>query len=85
LQKSGERPARIVVIEDNPADVDLLRYALDRQGEAYELEVLGDGEQALQFVHEHRTGKRDPEPCVIILDLHLPKYDGLEVLRAIKK
>ena len=73
------------MIEDNPADVSLLRYALDRHGEAYELEALGDGEQALQFVHEHRAGKRDPEPCVIILDLHLPKYDGLEVLRAIKQ
>lgn len=73
------------MIEDNPAEVRLLRYGLDQHGEAYELEVLCDGAQALQFVQEHRTGKRHPEPCVIVLDLHLPKYDGLQVLRAIKE
>jgi CheY-like chemotaxis protein len=74
---------RIVVIEDNPADVLILRYALDNQGEEYELEVLKNGEEALQFVREHRSGRRKPEPCLILLDLHLPQYDGLEILRAI--
>jgi CheY-like chemotaxis protein len=74
---------RIVVVEDNPADVVVLRYALDAQHEEYELEVLHNGEEALQFVREHRTGQRKPEPCLILLDLYLPKIDGLEVLRAI--
>ena len=74
---------RIIVIEDNPADVTILRYALDSHGEEYELEVLANGEEALQFVRDHRSGQRKPEPCLILLDLHLPKYDGLEVLRAI--
>src|ERR1017187_4772490 len=75
--------ARILVVEDTPADIVVLRYALDAQGAEYELEVLSNGEEALQFVHEHRTGQRKPELCLILLDLHLPKYDGLEILRAI--
>ena len=78
-------PARIVVIEDNPADVTLLRYALDHQGDPYELEVLMDGEQAMRFVDEHRRNEREPWPCVIVLDLYLPRYDGLAVLRAIRE
>jgi CheY-like chemotaxis protein len=74
---------RILYIEDNPADIAILRYALDAQGEEYDLEVLKDGEEALRFVREKRAGKQVPKPCVILLDLHLPKYDGLEVLMAI--
>jgi CheY-like chemotaxis protein len=65
-------PARIVVIEDNPADVTLLRLALDAQGDPYQLEVLSDGEQALRFVREYASMPGTPEPCVLILDLHLP-------------
>ena len=80
----ASKPARILIIEDNPADVAWLRHALNQQGEPYELELLIDGEMALRFVDEHRQGKREPDPCVILLDLHLPKYNGLEVLEAIK-
>src|SRR5712671_5847759 len=77
--------AKILIVEDNPADILWLRHALDQQGEKYDLQVLLDGEAALRFVDEHRTGLREPEPCVILLDLHLPKYDGIEVLRAVKR
>jgi CheY-like chemotaxis protein len=77
-------PARILIIEDNPGDVFLLRHALEAIGEPFELKILTDGEEALLFVREHRLGLHPPEPCVIVLDLHLPKYDGMAVLRAIK-
>ena len=76
---------RILMIEDNPGDIAWLRHALNLQGAPYELVLLADGEMALRFVDEHRTGKHKPDPCVILLDLYLPKYDGLEVLRAIKR
>lgn len=79
------QPARILVVEDNPSDVVILRYALDQNGEEYELEILTDGEEALRFVQEHRAGVREPEPCVILLDLYLPVYDGMAVLRAIRQ
>jgi CheY-like chemotaxis protein len=75
----------IVIVEDNPADVLLLRMALDEQGEPYQLTVLSDGAQALRFVQEYRSGMKDDDPCAILLDLRLPKYDGLEVLRALKR
>lgn len=76
---------RILVIEDNPADIALLRIAFDRQDEEYELEVLLDGEEALRFIHEHRTGVREPEPWVILLDIALPRHDGMEVLKALRR
>jgi two-component system, chemotaxis family, response regulator Rcp1 len=78
-------PVRIVVVEDIESDVRLLRLALQELGEEAVVEVLKDGEEALQFVHDHRTFVRQPDPCVIVLDLHLPKYDGIAVLRAIRQ
>jgi len=75
---------KILVVEDNAADIELLRFALDRQGD-YELQILEDGEEALRFIEEHRAGIHAPDPCVILLDVHLPKYDGLEILDALKR
>ena len=77
--------ARILVVDDNTADVNLLRLALDQQREEYVLEVLESGEAALHFIKEHRGGLHGPDPCVILLDLHLPKYDGLAILHAIRQ
>jgi len=78
-------PPTLLVIDDNSADVFLLRRGLDQLGEAYQLEILADGAAALRFVDEHRTGVREANPCVILLDLRLPKHQCLEVLRAIKR
>lgn len=78
-------PARIVLVDDNTADVNLLRMALDQQHAQYELHVLESGDEALRFVQQHRESTRDAHPCVILLDLHLPKYDGLAILRAIRQ
>src|SRR6516164_1620082 len=75
----------ILMVEDNPADVDLFRMALDEHGEPYELTVFSNGAQALGFVQSSRSGLEEDNPCAIWLDLHLPKYDGLEVLRALKR
>jgi len=58
---------------------------LEQQKEDYELEILSDGAAALQFVSEHRSGVREPIPCVILLDLYLPLFDGLAILRAIRQ
>ena len=78
-------PAQLIVMEDNPADVRLLRMALDEQGEEYKLDLLRDGEEALRFVRDQRASPAEPEPCVIILDLHLPRHDGKAVLQAIRQ
>lgn len=73
---------RIVIIEDNAADVRLFRYVLDEIGEKYEMEVLRDGAAALTFVQQRAAGY---DPCVILLDLHLPRYDGIAILTAIRE
>lgn len=83
--KHYKNPAQLLVMEDNPADVHLLRLALDHHGEEYNLQLLRDGEQAIEFVRSQRSVPMEPEPCVIILDLHLPRHDGKSVLRAIKE
>ena len=85
LSAKPKNPARILIVEDNPADVFLLRHALDQHGEEYRLEVLQDGEEAIRFIEHYRTSASEPEPCVIILDLHLPKHDGAAVLHAIRR
>jgi chemotaxis family two-component system response regulator Rcp1 len=83
LKPTGS-PARILVVEDNQADVFLLRHALDEHQTEYQLEILKDGGEALRFVEQQRVLARDPNPCAIVLDLHLPKHDGAAVLKAIR-
>lgn len=85
MSAKNPSPAKIVVVEDNSADVFLLRYALDRNNEECVLEVLRDGEEAIDFVNRQRSAGGDAEPCVIVLDLHLPKHDGAAVLKVIKQ
>ena len=83
---SSEHSAKILVIEDNAADVFLLRHALDQHDEEYILEVIRDGEAAIEFVSFQRTtGVSGEQPCVIVLDLHLPKHDGAAVLKVIRQ
>jgi CheY-like chemotaxis protein len=85
MRTTGSDPARIVVVEDSPADVLLLRHALNQHQESYELEVLRDGAEALNFIAAQRDLCQESAPCVIVLDLHLPKHDGLAVLTALKR
>jgi two-component system response regulator len=77
----------ILLVEDNPDDVELTRIAFKESRIANELVVAHDGEEALDYVFG--TGKyagRDAKvrPSVILLDLKLPKVDGLEVLRRLR-
>lgn len=78
-------PAKILIIEDNPGDVFLFHLALDHHKEEYELVLLRDGEEAIRFVHEQRHAAKDSHPCVMVLDLNLPKHDGHTVLQAIRQ
>jgi chemotaxis family two-component system response regulator Rcp1 len=77
---------RILLIEDSAADVKLLRYALDAARFRYELCTLEDGAEALAFVRRKgRYTDATRKLQLIVMDLHLPKHDGIEVLREIRK
>lgn len=85
MSAKNPNPAKIVVVEDNSADVFLLRHALDQHADPYHLDVLRDGEEAINFVNGLRSAGPRAEPCVIVLDLHLPKHDGTAVLKVIRQ
>lgn len=77
----------ILLIEDNPDDVELTRRALSRSNVANELVVVTDGAEALDYLFargEYATRDMRVTPEVVLLDLKLPKVDGLEVLRRIR-
>jgi CheY-like chemotaxis protein len=75
-----DRP--ILLVEDNPMDVDLTRRAFARRKIPNPIVVARDGEEALDFIKRWERG--EVLPVVILLDLKLPKVDGLEVLRRLK-
>ncbi|GAA0752163.1 response regulator [Ideonella azotifigens] len=77
---SGNRP--ILLVEDNPMDVDLTRRAFAKRHIANPLAVARDGEEALDWLPRWEAG--EPLPVVILLDLKLPRVSGLEVLRQFK-
>ncbi len=82
-----ERPVEILLVEDNPNDVELALHALKKNNIANRIEVVRDGAEALDFIFctgAYAQRNMDNAPKVILLDLKLPKVDGLEVLRQIK-
>lgn len=79
--------AEILLVEDNANDVELTLYALRQEKLANQIVVARDGEEALDFLFQkgaHAKTALAPQLKLILLDLKLPKVDGLEVLRQIK-
>jgi chemotaxis family two-component system response regulator Rcp1 len=74
----------ILVIEDNAADVGLLRLALRETGLAFELTVIEDGAEALAYIRREGKYAGMSRPDLVVLDLNLPKKSGMEVLEAIR-
>jgi DNA-binding response OmpR family regulator len=82
----NDRLGRILLVEDDPKDVELTLTALEEYNLANEVVVTGNGADALDYLYcrgNFETRSSD-NPAVILLDLKLPKVDGLEVLKQIK-
>jgi CheY-like chemotaxis protein len=77
---------RILLVEDSPNDVELILEALAENRLANEVVVVRDGEEALDYLYRRGVFRRRMEgnPVVVLLDLKLPKVDGLEVLAQLK-
>jgi len=77
-------PADVLLVEDDPADVLMIRDAFDEHATRSPLHVVGDGHQALQFLRQEGEFSGVPRPGLVLLDLNLPRRNGLEVLAEIR-
>ena len=75
---------RVLLVEDDPDHAELVRRGLEQVGSRIDLVHVGDGEQALEYLTSRASRGAPGRPHLVLLDLRLPKVDGLEVLREMK-
>jgi len=80
-----EHEADILLVEDNPADVDLTQESLEASRILSNLHVTSDGVEAMDFLYQRNEYSDAPEPDLVLLDLNLPRKDGRDVLRECKQ
>jgi chemotaxis family two-component system response regulator Rcp1 len=83
--ESVERPLQLLLVEDNIGDVLLMREACSSANMAIQVAVASDGEEALSMLRGDGHHSIHSRPDVILLDLNLPRMDGRQVLKAIKR
>jgi len=80
----SSEPVEILLVEDNPNDLELAMHAFARHNLANTVEIARDGQEALDYLLGSDGRAPAPLPKLILLDLKLPKVDGLEVLRRLR-
>lgn len=78
------RPIEVLLVEDDQGDILLTREAFELNKVKNRLHVVNDGEQAMAFMRREGEYVEAPRPDLVLLDLNLPRMDGLEVLREVK-
>src|SRR5438105_10047689 len=81
------KEVEILLVEDNPDDLELMLHALRKEGLGNRIQIVRDGAEALDYIFrrgEFAERNANGHPRLILLDLKLPKVDGLEVLRQVK-
>lgn len=84
LLKNNKNKPRILLVEDNPGDIRLTQEALKESQMEIHLDVVSDGEQAIEFLTKRGKYAESHRPHIILLDLNLPKKNGIEVLKEVK-
>ncbi len=79
-----KRPYQILLAEDSAADVGIVRIALRDQDLDHVLHVARDGEEAISFIQKADKDRKMPGPDLLLLDMHLPKYNGEEMLKYLR-
>jgi two-component system response regulator len=82
-RRSNPTEIDILLVEDNPADIELCLHSFRRSGLANRVRVARDGAEALEILHDDDPAAPRP-PRLLLLDLHLPLLDGLEVLEKVR-
>ena len=82
--ESTPTPIRILLVEDNPGDVDLLRLSLREAGLPVEVTVISTGVEAVDFVRELEAQDSHPKPDLVLLDINLPGADGKQILKLVR-
>jgi CheY-like chemotaxis protein len=77
--------SRILLAEDNPADVYLIRTALEEHGVDVPLQVVADGTEVFEILFDGEDATTIGQVKLIILDLNLPRHDGIEILRRLRE
>jgi len=75
---------RVLLVEDDPDHAELVRRGLEEYGSQIQLTHVADGESALEYLKDRAPRNTPGRPHLILLDLRLPRMDGLEVLREVK-
>jgi CheY-like chemotaxis protein len=77
-------PTRILLVEDDPNDVELIRLALSNYSFINQIDIVTDGEQALNYLLGQENVAPRPLPRLVLLDLKLPKINGIRVLQTLR-
>ncbi|MBL0887447.1 response regulator [Myceligenerans indicum] len=80
----NRRPIEILLVEDDPGDVLMTQEAFAEHASPVHVSVAGDGVAALDFLRKQGEWVDAPEPDLVLLDLNLPRMDGMEVLAVVK-
>jgi two-component system response regulator len=84
MDTSPPTPLTIIVVEDNPVDVYLIRWVLTAHALSYTLHVIDNADHAMHYFDELAQQDRHRSPTLVLLDLHLPQRDGRELLRRVR-
>jgi len=84
MDKINLQPINILLIEDNPGDIELVRVGFEEARVANNIFTISDGEEAMDYFDQFNADNSADIPDIVLLDINLPKVDGFEILHKIR-